>query len=149
MKNHTIIGEGTYGCVHKPSLKCESTQQDINYDNKISKLLDKNEANDELKEFANISRIDPTNSFHDGPPISCIPSTTESNIKAAKKCKNTTIKHSIKHNQVPRYLKLLIMEDGGTDLRKFVNSMMKKNSRECFMLLKNLKILLLFIMTLN
>jgi serine/threonine protein kinase len=127
MIKHKVIGEGTYGCVHKPSLKCETTQQDINYDNKISKLLDKNEAADELKEFANISRIDPTNSFHDGPPISCIPSTTESNIKAAKKCKNTTIKNSIKHKAIPRYLKLLVMEDGGTDLRKFVNSMMKKN----------------------
>ena len=40
MIKHKVIGEGTYGCVHKPSLKCETTQQDINYDNKISKLLD-------------------------------------------------------------------------------------------------------------
>ena len=52
MNISNVIGEGTYGCVHKPSLKCKKKR--INYDNKISKVMKTKEANIELKEYKNI-----------------------------------------------------------------------------------------------
>ena len=42
---HKVIGEGTYGCVIEPSLKC-TTEQD--YDNKVSKLMKYSDAVKEL-----------------------------------------------------------------------------------------------------
>ena len=36
----SIIGEGGFGCVHKPSLEC-NTNQIVDYDDKVSKLLTK------------------------------------------------------------------------------------------------------------
>jgi hypothetical protein len=30
MPVHRVIGEGTFGCVHKPSLKCDTTDVDPN-----------------------------------------------------------------------------------------------------------------------
>ena len=31
-----VIGEGAYGCVHKPSLKCSKTKEQMKYRNKIT-----------------------------------------------------------------------------------------------------------------
>ena len=42
-----VIGEGGFGCVHRPSLKCKpeiKTKTKINYNNKTSKVLLKSEA---------------------------------------------------------------------------------------------------------
>ena len=80
------IGEGTYGCVHKPSLKCDKKPPGLpNYNDKISKLMESKEARDELKEFFNIKKIDPTDMFHSGTPVYCTPSNIKENIAAAKK----------------------------------------------------------------
>ena len=35
-ENTNVIGEGTYGCVHKPSLKCKN-KPGLDYKNKVSK----------------------------------------------------------------------------------------------------------------
>ena len=43
---HKIIGEGAYGCVHKPSLICKDKK--INLKNKISKLMNNENAEVEL-----------------------------------------------------------------------------------------------------
>ena len=56
-----IIGEGTYGCVHKPSLKCTRKKQ--KYDNKVSKLMLHKDANEELEENILISKIDKNKNF--------------------------------------------------------------------------------------
>lgn len=113
------IGEGTFGCVHKPSLKCDKTPSNFIYYNKISKLMESKEANDELKEFKNIKKIDPNDNFHSGTPKYCSPSNIPSNIQAAKKCTIRSIKNAIP--DLKNYLALLVMEDGGKDLRKIVS----------------------------
>ena len=51
-----VVGEGTYGCVHKPSLKCKD-EEDIKDPNKVSKLMTKGLAKTEfklIKEFDSI-----------------------------------------------------------------------------------------------
>ena len=114
------IGEGTYGCVHKPSLLCNTKPPELpNYNNKISKLMEAKEAKDELKEFYNIKRIDPNDHFHSGTPTYCTPSNDISNVKAAKKCSIESIRNVIPN--LRDTLALLVMEDGGKDLRKIVS----------------------------
>ena len=52
MKNE-IVGEGTYGCVIKPALKCDKdtniTKKD--YENRLSKVMRKKDAIEELEEM--------------------------------------------------------------------------------------------------
>ena len=73
-----VIGEGTYGCVHKPSLKCKSNT--VNYKNKISKVLTTKHANVEMKEYNTISNIDKKKHFYLGKPIKCTLDGIHSNI---------------------------------------------------------------------
>lgn len=63
-----VIGEGSYGCVHKPSLHCKNNSE-IDYDDYVSKIMKNKDAENELKEFVTIGRYDPTNEFHLGSPI--------------------------------------------------------------------------------
>ena len=49
-----IVGYGTYGCVTKPSLKCETTED---YKDRVSKLLNKNDAYNELAEMEKLAKI--------------------------------------------------------------------------------------------
>jgi serine/threonine protein kinase len=128
--NPKVIGEGSYGCVHKPSLTCEKKPEKLsNYNNKISKILDKEEASLELKEFEKIKLIDMNTNFHSGTPIKCDPLQSKEQLNAVKKCKNKTIKHHVKwnFNNIKANLSLLIMEDGGVDLRKYVNKISSRN----------------------
>ena len=43
-----VIGEGAYGCIHKPSLTCKETKVK-NYKNKVSKVLQREKAKIELE----------------------------------------------------------------------------------------------------
>ena len=52
-----VLGEGTYGCVHKPSLKCKD-RPDISYEGNISKIMDQQNAREELKEYDVIGKVD-------------------------------------------------------------------------------------------
>ena len=66
------VGEGSYGCVHNPPLKCRN--KPYNPDpTKVSKILTKKNANDELKEFKLIQKADKKEDFHLGKPDACFP----------------------------------------------------------------------------
>ena len=108
-----IIGKGSYGCVHKPSLKCK--KNNINYENKISKVMEYNDALDELEEYEEIKKIDPNHKFYLGEPQSCLPDNTTENIEAITNCK-------FKKNRKFEELALLIMNDGGMNLETFGKS---------------------------
>ena len=109
-----IIGEGTYGCVHKPSLKCTRKKQ--KYDNKVSKLMLHKDANEELKENILISKIDKNKDFSLGKPDKCKPAKTKRNLASINKCED------FDKNDVKDY-SLLIMTDGGTNLKQFAKKM--------------------------
>jgi serine/threonine protein kinase len=125
MSKSIVIGEGTYGCVHKPSLLCQNKPNNLNYNDKISKILHKNDADDELIEFNNIKKIDPNGEFHSGTPIQCSPLDDKKQRSYIRKCNNKTFKNALKiKNGQPTplsdNLSLLIMKDGGLDLRQFI-----------------------------
>ena len=61
---HEVIGEGSYGCVIKPELKCDSDKQIITKNkskDNISKLFEsKKNYKNEFKLAKKISKIDPS-----------------------------------------------------------------------------------------
>ena len=101
------IGEGTYGCVHKPSLKCKNKR--ISYKGKISKILHFSEAFKEMNEYSKIRSIDAKKQFYQGDPIECDPVDNEETRQEIDKCSVVSSKDSADY-------KLLIMNDGGVDL---------------------------------
>jgi serine/threonine protein kinase len=118
MQEPTIIGQGTYGCVHRPSLTC-SKKPKISYHNKTSKLLSKKESNGELKEYKNVSAADPSDEFYLGKPVKCSPDIlVPSNITAAKKCNMAFFPGF----SLADY-NLLIMEDGGENLYTYSDAL--------------------------
>ena len=113
----TVIGEGAFGCVIKPSLPCGNKK--ISYKNKISKVMFSKEAIKELKEYATIAKVDKTQKFYLGLPTHCRVKKTKETIKAIEKCvhlkKKYFNKKSIKDGI--KNLDLLVMEDGGINLK--------------------------------
>lgn len=138
-----VIGKGTYGCVHKPSMKC--TIPKVNYRNKISKLMTKTNANSEIKEYAKISNADKQSDFFPGVPLQCEADTKlKTNIEAFQQCGiNINTRNAI-----------LVMEDGGIDLTNYaknvshmeINAKNKKKIKdfwvEAYRVLRGLKLFL-------
>jgi serine/threonine protein kinase len=108
-----VIGEGTYGCVHKPSLKCKSKK--VNYKDKISKLMLDEYAKTELKEYKTIDKIDPEQQIYLGKPMKCkVNLDNRENRFSIYKCKEG---EKLLKEVYP--LSLLIMEDGGINLAQY------------------------------
>ena len=129
-----VIGKGSYGCVHKPSLRCKPTAKTINYKNKISKYMLKEHAKTEMKEYGSIRKADPKKYLYLGKPEKCSPIFEPNNIDAIKKC----------NLPGPIFLQdyfILIMEDGGLNLADFAERFSKnpvtpenKNKIELFLI---------------
>jgi serine/threonine protein kinase len=116
--NPNVVGEGSYGCIHRPSLKCSDKK--INYHNKVSKVFTKKNALDEYKNFEKIDKIDKKEKFHSMPTAICEIKNETNNINAIKKCNNYSI-----YSKVPDKLHdllLLVIDDNGIDLEKYVSS---------------------------
>ncbi len=108
MSNPKKVGEGSYGCVHNPPLKCKN--KPYNPDpTKVSKILTKKNANDELKEFKLIQQADKKEDFHLGKPKSCFPDNNMYNQVAIDQC------NRFNGFEIEKY-KLLIMKNGGDNL---------------------------------
>ena len=107
-----VIGEGTYGCAIYPSLTCGNKQ--LNYENKISKIMLDTDAVQELNEYETIGNIDRDHNYYLGKPTRCIVKNTNSNLEAIAKCKNG-------RNFLDNLRKsaLLVMNFGGGNLEDF------------------------------
>ena len=119
IKPSEVIGEGSYGCIHKPSLICKDNKK-VSYKHKISKLLLTENAISELKEYMLISESDKKNEYFLGVPDLCKVKPTEIAIKSIQKCRKLTKKNNnktITKNQLKKY-SVLVMKYGGMDLEK-------------------------------
>ena len=85
MSNPKKIGEGTYGCVHRPSLKCKDNKIISNYNDKISKIMEDEHAQTEMQEYVGINRIDPDNMYHIKPQ-ECKPDNNAEMKKSILEC---------------------------------------------------------------
>ena len=120
-----IIGEGAYGCVHKPSIHCKTPPNPgFDYKNYVSKIMKTKNAQKELEEFVIIGKLDPTNEYHLGEPILCKPQLVEENIKSAiSKCKHINFSDIEAH---PDNYSLLVLKFGGPDLKALSNEYLTK-----------------------
>jgi serine/threonine protein kinase len=120
-----IEGEGTYGCVHSPPIKCKvKPKQHIIYKDYVSKLMKTNDARVELSEFIILRDMDPNNDFHLGTPISCEPNLTGIGVtKDIAKCKSIKIKDVYAN---PNNYSILLMKNGGTNLKIFCDDHLRK-----------------------
>ena len=113
-----VLGEGTYGCIHKPSLKCKNGK--INYKDKVSKFMNKIKANEEMKEYKTIDKVDKKQEFYTGKPIKCKLEKSPIVDAAIRKC--DIFDSKLKFDDYS----LLIINDGGLDLEKFAKKMHDK-----------------------
>lgn len=122
-KKRNVIGEGSYGCVHKPSLMCSKLpKRAFNYDSHVSKIMQKEEANLELKEILILGKMDPENKYHLGKPVLCTPKINKETIYALSDC------DYIEPNDVKKNInnyRLLISKYGGEDLHQFFKYSLK------------------------
>jgi serine/threonine protein kinase len=119
-----IVGEGTYGCVHKPSIPCKTLPKPgFNYDNYVSKIMKTSNARKELDEFIIIGKFDTTNEYHLGEPILCEPYLDDKTKKDISRCSNIKIDEL---NNNPDDYSLLLLKFGGPDLKQFGSKYMSK-----------------------
>ena len=130
-----VIGEGSYGCVHKPSLTCKNKPK-LSYKNKVSKVLLKSAAKDELKEYKNLKDADKKREFYLGKPISC---NIEDNYINTNSIKNCAIGKEVLKNLEQH--KLIIMADGGINIEDYVKKI--KNSSKSILNTNNAELFLL------
>jgi hypothetical protein len=114
----SVIGEGSYGCIHRPSLTCKNKK--MSYKKKVSKILLNKYAIKELKQYVRIAKVDKKNKFNLGKPLQCKVENTKKNLKAIKGCEeyNHMIDNLEDYN-------LLVMNDGGVDIDIYVEKMNK------------------------
>jgi len=115
---HRIVGEGTYGCVIKPALKCESNNAKINYDNKISKVMTKKDANDELKEMKFLSKLKGIEKYAISVPKKCSPNLDSNFDNIVKNCTGPYVSTYYKNRK--NNLAQLLLEDGGLNLEQTI-----------------------------
>lgn len=126
-----VIGEGSYGCVIKPSLPCKN--KTISYKNKISKWMLSEAAVKEVQEYALVGQADKKAEFSTGQPIRCSVKENATTWKAISKCK--LLKKKFKNKtmkQVAAESSLLIIGDGGLDLEKWVKKKGDKKALTVF-----------------
>ena len=110
-----VIGEGTYGCIHEPSLKCAPGTK-VSYENKVSKVLSVKNAKTEISEYKKVAKADKKNEFYLGKPIKCNLDNSQYNLTAIAQCQ-------IGYD-VLRDLKgydLIVMNNGGDNLENYSN----------------------------
>jgi len=120
-----IIGEGSYGCVHKPSIHCKvEPKPNFDYKKYVSKIMKTKNAEKELEEFVTIQRIDPNDEYHLGKPILCKPNLNEPGVKEdIKKCRHIKLDDI---EEKPNDYSLLVLKFGGVDLKILCNKYLKK-----------------------
>lgn len=133
------IGEGSYGCVHKPNLKCKYQNKTLK--NHVSKFMETSDALSELNEYKIIDKIDKNKHYFLGKPTLCIPANNKTNKRAIQKC------DMFKKNCSLKDYSLLVMKDGGKELSEFSKKTiqeLKKNKtsvnfiKKFFLEIKNL-----------
>jgi len=107
-----VIGEGTFGCVHKPPLKCNNNTR--RKKDSISKLMTEHNATKELGEFNHIAAADADQHFYLGKPDKCKLDPIEDNMRAINNCPSK----KFNPDKIRDYA-LLVMKYGGQDLDAF------------------------------
>ena len=98
-----VVGEGSFGCVHKPSLECK--EPNIDYTNMVSKIMTRDSAKDELKEFKLLDKIDKEHKHFLGTPIKC---NVKNSVENRTKLQNAGIPTNMTQPHIPIELNYLL-----------------------------------------
>ena len=112
-KASTLVGQGSYGCVFRPTIPCVDSPN-TNMDQKISKVLTTPNADKESREYDQIARADPKSEYYLGKPQKC--SMSEADYTAFVEKSGCRI---LKPNTTYSDYRLLQYLDGGSDLDDF------------------------------
>jgi len=115
-----IIGEGTYGCVTKPSLKCDTPHE---YKGRVSKLMLKEDAIEELKEMERLVKIPNIEKYILRMPKLCNPETSAQFYQTLQTCQSVRIQKAIEEKSAQ--FRLLLLDDGGVDLYNFLYNILQ------------------------
>ena len=117
-----FLGSGTYGCAYKPPIQCNDGDQ---HPNAITKLMTSDNANDEIKEYDVIKKVDPEGLFTVSALRVCKPNLSSPDLRSYvdKTCTPTKNKELEK-------LALIVLEDGGIDLDKMVKNINRISDKD-------------------
>tara|TARA_B110000444_G_scaffold31939_1_gene27091 strand:+ start:6753 stop:8138 length:1386 start_codon:yes stop_codon:yes gene_type:complete len=118
---NSIVGQGTYGCVIKPALKCKTSKVkhgDKIYKNKVSKIMFDEDANDELEEMKLLSSMPDIGKYAVSTPKLCKPELDKQFDNIVKKCNKTTVNVNKYFIDDKKRLSQLLLEDGGINLEE-------------------------------
>jgi len=110
-----VIGEGTYGCVVKPSLECKD--KSYNYTDRVSKIMKTEDAKEEKKEMETIYKVKGIERFVLRPPQLCEIRNDETTKKVIRGCTGDV---ATLFKKAPNRVSLLLIDDGGVDLGRFI-----------------------------
>lgn len=143
-KGGEVIGAGGYGCIFSPALRCAGSNE---RKGDITKLLEKNDANDEWNELKNVRNIvknipNYNNYFLVNNIFKCKPNTiTENDLKNVIICENALGSIGISTAEINKNLdklEIINMPYGGIDLLKIITE-----NKELFSTLNNILLELL------
>ena len=112
-KHQHTVNSGTYGCVYKPALRCSNKTRGKR--NHVTKLMSKDDADEELGHYNNITRIDPQYHFHLKLSDVCAPNSAD--YKAMLRCDSERVQRfTYSKDRGREHLDLLVLKDGGVNL---------------------------------
>lgn len=115
--SYKVVGEGTYGCVVKPPLKCSDIPDSkIDYTDKISKLMNKTDANSEFKELNKISKFTGIEKYAISLPIKCEPVKDKNFSSFFSDCEGEKVNNAYRRNRLGQ----LLLQDGGVNLQTYI-----------------------------
>lgn len=122
-KKRELIGQGSYGCVFRPPISCLDSNI-ADQANKISKLMDKRHAEEEIVEHKKVDVIDPNFEFHFKTPMSCSMNIgTPGLIEEILKCEIHVIEDLKK--EILKKFGIIQKDKKGSDFFSFNNNTMK------------------------
>ena len=115
-----LIGEGTYGCVFRPAIKCDGAPN-TGIDQKVSKVMKNKHANSEYTEYDRIAAADPKHKYYLGKPQKC--KILEADYVAHVQPSGCRI---LEPNTTSADYSMLQYKDGGMDLNDFASFNLNK-----------------------
>lgn len=125
MSTQKLIGKGTYGCVYRPQFPCKGEKIQTG---KVSKVMKKEHAKDEIDEMKRIDKIDGEYEFHLSTPKLCdFDELTMKQKKQLQGCSNLRLEW-VRQKDIPMVLKdkdikLLQLDDGGITLSTIIDNL--------------------------
>ena len=135
--SHKILGQGSFGCVIKPALKCNTQKKDSVYKNKVSKVMYEKHAKEELKEMKFLTSLKGIDKYAVSIPIHCKPELNDNFNKIVNKCTYPSYDVIYYFRKNKSKLSQLLLEDGGLNLDQaygilFQSEKLNHYEVECF-----------------